>query len=210
MKRLTLLTLAVAGTAAFAAAPKADIARGKEIATTVCAACHAADGNSGVVMYPKLSAQHPAYIIKETLAIKNHERLTGASASMAPMVAGLSDQDIANVAAYYSKQYPKPGETNPKQNAELGAKIFRGGLADKKIPACMSCHSPNGAGMPAGGTDISSYPRIGGQHQAYIVAQLKAYASGQRKSPSDMMGDIAKRMSEEEMNAVANFIQGLH
>ncbi|WP_274585686.1 c-type cytochrome [Neisseria leonii] len=207
MKRMTLLVLASAAAAA-SAAPKADIARGKEIATTVCAACHAADGNSGVVMYPKLAGQHPAYTIKETLAIKNHKRLTGGAASMAPMVAGLSDQDIADVAAYYSKQYPKPGEANPKQNFELGAKIFRGGLADKKIPACMACHSPNGAGMPAGGTEVAAYPRLSGQHQSYIVEQLKAYASGQRKS--GMMGDIAKRMTEEEMNAVGNFIQGLH
>ncbi|MDO5058898.1 MAG: c-type cytochrome [Neisseria sp.] len=208
MKRITLLTLAVAGSFAVAA-PKADLARGKEIATTICAACHAADGNSGIAMYPKVAAQHAAYIAKQTQDIKDGKR-TGAAVSMAPMVASLSEKDIADVAAFYAKQYPKPGEANPKQNYELGAKIFRGGLPAKKLPACMACHSPNGAGIPGGGTDVTAYPRLGGQHQAYVVTQLKAYASGARTSPNGMMEDIAKRMSEDEMNAVGNFIQGLH
>lgn len=207
MKRLTLLTLAVAAGTALAA--PANLERGKQIAETICAACHSADGNSGIAMYPKISSQHAAYIYQQTKDIKEGKRV-GAAASMAPMVAGLSDQDIRDVAAYYAKQFAKPGEANPKQDFELGKKIFRGGLADKKVPACMACHSPNGAGMPAGGTDVVSYPRLGGQHQAYIVAQLKAYASGQRKSPNGMMEDIAKRMTEEEMNAVGNFIQGLY
>lgn len=210
MKRFTLLTLSLATGLVFAAQPTADAAKGKQIAETVCASCHAADGNSGIAMYPKLSAQHPAYIVKQTTDIKNGKRTTGAAASMAPMVAALSDQDIANVALYFSKQSPKAGEANPKQNFELGAKIFRGGLPEKHIPACMSCHGPNGAGMPGGGTDVNAYPRLGGQHPSYVVAQLKAYVAGQRKSPNGMMEDIAGRMTDEEMNAVANFIQGLH
>lgn len=209
MKRMTLLMLAAVGSMAVAA-PKADVAKGKEIANNICAACHAADGNSGIAMYPKLSAQHAAYIMKQTKDIKDGKRLTGAAASMAPSVAGMSDQDIANVAAYFSKQFPKAGETNPKQNPELGAKIFRGGLADKKIPACMACHGPNGAGIVAQGVDVTAFPRLGGQHPSYVVEQLKAYASGQRTSANNMMEDIAKRLSDEEMNAVANFIQGLH
>jgi cytochrome c553 len=188
--------------------PKGDIAKGKEIATNICAACHAADGNSGIAMYPKLSAQFPNYIFHQTKAIKEGKRTTGASASMTPMVMGLSDQDIADVSAFYAKQFPKAGEANPKDNFELGARIFRGGLADKKVPACMACHGPNGAGMPGGGTDIVAYPRLGGQHQAYIVEQLKAYQSGQRANA--IMADVAQRMSDEDMKAVANFIQGLH
>lgn len=210
MKRTILLTLALAGSMAFAADPKADIAKGKEVADKICAACHAADGNSGIAMYPKLSAQHPAYLIKQTHDIKDGKRLTGASAAMAPMVAGLSDQDIVNVAAYYAKQQAKPGEANPKANPELGAKIYRGGLPEKKIPACMSCHGPSGAGMPGGGTEVTSYPRLGGQHASYVADNIKAYASGARKSPNGMMEGIAQRMSEEEIKAVSNFIQGLH
>ena len=211
MKHLTLLSLVLAGGFAVAApAPKADIAKGKQIAKTVCAACHAEDGNSGIAMYPKVAAQHTAYIFKETVAIKDGKRTTGAAAAMRPMVMNMSGQDIANVAAYYAKQMPKAGEANPNDDLKLGTQIYRGGLLDKKLPACMSCHSPNGAGMPAAGTDISAYPRLGGQHKDYIVTQLKAYASGQRTSPNAMMEDIAKRMSEEDMKAVANFIQGLH
>lgn len=207
MKRFTLLALALAAGAA-TAAPKADVARGKEIATNVCAACHAADGNSGIGMYPKLSAQHAHYLFVQTKDIKEGKRTTGASAAMAPMVASLSEQDMRDVAAFYAKQFPKQGETNPKENPELGAKIYRGGLAGKKIPACMSCHGPSGAGMPGGGTEIVAYPRLGGQHKDYIVAQMKAYQSGQRANA--IMADIANRMSDEELNAVANFIQGLH
>lgn len=209
MKRFILLALAAAAAGtSLAAELKGDVAKGKDIATNICAACHAADGNSGIAMYPKLSAQFSNYIFHQTKDIKEGKRTTGAAASMAPMVMGLSEQDIADVAAYYAKQFPKAGETNPKENPELGAKIFRGGLADKKVPACMSCHGPNGAGIPGGGTDIVAYPRLGGQHAAYVVEQLNAYKSGQRENA--IMADIAKRMSDEDMKAVANFIQGLH
>ena len=180
MKRTTLLTLALA-CGAVLAAPKADLAKGKQIAQTVCAACHAADGNSGISSYPKLSAQHATYIIKETVAIKDGKRTTGGAAARRPMVGSLSAQDIADVAAFYATQTPKP-----------------------------ACHGPSGTGMPGSGTDVSAYPRLGGQHKDYTMTQLKAYASGQRKSPNNMMEDVVKRMSEEEMNAVANFIQGLH
>lgn len=207
MKRFTLLALALAA-GAVAAAPKADLAKGKEIATTVCAACHAADGNSGIAMYPKVSAQHAGYIFRQTMDIKEGKRTNGSAAAMKPMVMGLSEQDIRNVSAFYAKQQAKPGEANPKESPELGAKIFRGGIADKKVPACMSCHGPSGAGMPGGGADIVAYPRLAGQHKAYIVSQMQAYQSGQRTNT--MMADIAKRMSAEELDAVANFIQGLH
>ncbi|MDO4433349.1 MAG: c-type cytochrome [Alysiella sp.] len=207
MKRTTLLVALVLS--GFAFAQPADLAKGKEVAEKVCAACHALDGNSGIAMYPKLSAQNPAYIFKQTMDIKTGERNTGSSAAMKPMVQDLSDEDIRNVAAYYAKQQPKAGEANPKENPELGAKIYRGGIPEKKIPACMSCHGPAGAGMPAGGTEVNAYPRLGGQHATYVVDQLKAYASGVRKSPNNMMEDVAGRMSEVEMKAVGNFIQGL-
>ena len=208
MKRLTLAALVLAAGAAVAA-PKADIAKGKEVATTICAACHAADGNSGIAMYPKLAAQHSAYIYRQTLDIKEGKRTNGSAAVMKPMVMNLSEQDILNVSAFYAKQQAKSGEANPKQNDPvLGGKIYRGGLVDKKVPACMSCHGPSGAGIPGGGTEIGAYPRLGGQHMAYVVDQMKAYKTGQRKNA--IMEDIAKRMTEEELNSVANFIQGLH
>ena len=208
MKRLTLAALVLAAGAAVAA-PKADIAKGKEVATTICAACHAADGNSVIAAYPKLAAQHTDYIYRQTLDIKEGKRTHGSAAVMKPMVMNLSEQDILNVSAFYAKQQPKPGEANPKQNDPvLGGRIYRGGLVDKKIPACMSCHGPSGAGIPGGGTEIVAYPRLGGQHMPYVVDQMKAYKTGQRKNA--IMEDIAKRMTEEELNSVANFIQGLH
>lgn len=166
MKRLTLAALVLAAGAAVAA-PKADIAKGKEVATTICAACHAADGNSGIAMYPKLAAQHSAYIYRQTLDIKEGKRTNGSAAVMKPMVMNLSEQDILNVSAFYAKQQAKSGEANPKQNDPvLGGKIYRGGLVDKKVPACMSCHGPSGAGIPGGGTEIGAYPRLGGQHMS--------------------------------------------
>ena len=207
MKRLTLLALVLAA-GAVSAAPKADDEKGKQVATTICAACHAADGNSGIATYPKLAGQAAAYTYGQTMAIKDGTRTHGAAGVMKPMVMNLSEQDIRDAAAYYAKQQGKPGEANPKENPELGAKIYRGGLSAKKLPACMSCHGPSGAGIPGGGTEIQAYPRLGGQHKAYVVEQMKAYQSGQRKNA--IMADIANRLSEEELNAVANFIQGLH
>ena len=207
MKRLTLLALVLAA-GAVSAAPKADAEKGKQVATTSCAACHAADGNSGIATYPKLAGQAAAYTYGQTMAIKDGTRTHGAAGVMKPMVMNLSEQDIRDAAAYYAKQQGKPGEANPKENPELGAKIYRGGLSAKKLPACMSCHGPSGAGIPGGGTEIQAYPRLGGQHKAYVVEQMKAYQSGQRKNA--IMADIANRLSEEELNAVANFIQGLH
>ena len=207
MKRLTLLALVLAA-GAVSAAPKADAEKGKQVATTICAACHAADGNSGIATYPKLAGQAAAYVYGQTMAIKDGTRTHGAAGVMKPMVMNLSEQDIRDAAAYYAKQQGKPGEANPKENPELGAKIYRGGLSAKKLPACMSCHGPSGAGIPGGGTEIQAYPRLGGQHKAYVVEQMKAYQSGQRKNA--IMVDIANRLSEEELNAVANFIQGLH
>ena len=145
MKRLTLLALVLAA-GAVSAAPKADAEKGKQVATTICAACHAADGNSGIATYPKLAGQAAAYTYGQTMAIKDGTRTHGAAGVMKPMVMNLSEQDIRDAAAYYAKQQGKPGEANPKENPELGAKIYRGGLSAKKLPACMSCHGPSGAG----------------------------------------------------------------
>lgn len=211
MKRITLLTLSVLAAGVVGAAqPKADVAKGKEIANNLCASCHSVDGNSGIATYPRLAAQLPNYLERQVHDIKDGKRAWGQAAAMrvSPGVSTLTNEQIRDVAAYFATQAPKPGETNPKENAELGAQIYRGGLAAKKIPACMSCHGPNGAGMPGGGSAILAFPRLGGQHKAYVVEQMKAFQSGQRKN--SIMADIANRMSEEELNAVGNFIQGLH
>ncbi|MBQ9601080.1 MAG: cytochrome c4 [Neisseriaceae bacterium] len=207
MKRLTLAAALIMSSVVVAA--PVNLERGKAVVDQVCAACHGTDGNSGIATYPRLSAQHTNYATKEALAIKKGERKTGAANEMLVQVQNLSDEDIINASAYYAKQLAKSGEANPKANPELGAKIYRSGIPERNVPACMSCHGANGAGMPGGGTNIVAYPRIAGQHGTYVETQLKAYASGERVSPSDMMKDVAARMTDEDMKAVGNFIQGL-
>lgn len=203
MKRLSLVATALLFSAwAGAAGPAANVERGKQVATAVCASCHAVDGNSGIATYPRLAGQNAFYIEQNAKLIRDGKRTTGNAKEMRDQVGAISDQDLKDAALYFSKQYPKAGEVNPKISPELGAKIFRGGIAERKVPACMSCHGPNGAGMP------NEYPRISGQHAGYVETELKAYRDGVRKNAK--MEKVAKMLSAEEMKAVANFIQGTH
>ena len=203
MKRLSLIATALLFSAwAGAAGPAANVERGKQVATTVCASCHAVDGNSGIATYPRLAGQNAFYIEQNAKLIRDGKRTTGNAKEMRDQMGAVSDQDLKDAALYFSKQYPKAGEVNPKISPELGAKIFRGGIAERKVPACMSCHGPNGAGMP------NEYPRISGQHAGYVETELKAYRDGVRKNAK--MEKVAKMLSPEEMKAVANFIQGTH
>ena len=203
MKRLSLVATALLFSAwVGAAGPAANVERGKQVATTVCASCHAVDGNSGIPTYPRLAGQNAFYIEQNAKLIRDGKRTTGNAKEMRDQMGAVSDQDLKDAALYFSKQYPKAGEVNPKISPELGAKIFRGGIAERKVPACMSCHGPNGAGMP------NEYPRISGQHASYVETELKAYRDGVRKNAK--MEKVAKMLSAEEMKAVANFIQGTH
>ena len=203
MKRLSLVATALLFSAwAGAAGPAANVERGKQVATTVCASCHAVDGNSGIATYPRLAGQNAFYIEQNAKLIRDGKRTTGNAKEMRDQMGAVSDQDLKDAALYFSKQYPKAGEVNPKISPELGAKIFRGGIAKRKVPACMSCHGPNGAGMP------NEYPRISGQHAGYVETELKAYRDGVRKNAK--MEKVAKMLTAEEMKAVANFIQGTY
>ena len=203
MKRLSLIATALLFSAwAGAAGPAANVERGKQVATTVCASCHAVDGNSGIATYPRLAGQNAFYIEQNAKLIRDGKRTTGNAKEMRDQMGAVSDQDLKDAALYFSKQYPKAGEVNPKISPELGAKIFRGGIAERKVPACMSCHGPNGAGMP------NEYPRISGQHAGYVETELKAYRDGVRKNAK--MEKVAKMLTAEEMKAVANFIQGTY
>ena len=203
MKRLSLVATALLFSAwAGAAGPAANVERGKQVATTVCASCHAVDGNSGIATYPRLAGQTAFYIEQNAKLIRDGKRTTGNAKEMRDQMGAVSDQDLKDAALYFSKQYPKAGEVNPKISPELGAKIFRGGIAERKVPACMSCHGPNGAGMP------NEYPRISGQHAGYVETELKAYRDGVRKNAK--MEKVAKMLTAEEMKAVANFIQGTY
>ncbi|HSD54040.1 MAG TPA: c-type cytochrome [Burkholderiales bacterium] len=187
--------------------PKADGAKGQTIATQVCAACHGQDGNSVAPVNPKLAAQIPDYLAKQlanfkpAAAGKSAERV---SAVMAGFAAGLSSDDMRNVAAYYSAQTLKPEKARSKDTIELGQKIYRAGIAEKGVAACAACHGPRGEGVPA------QYPALGGQFADYIDAQLKAFRSGERANdPNKTMRMTAAKMTDAEINAVADYIAGL-
>jgi len=180
-------------------AAKIDLAKGQAISAQVCVACHTADGSRGSPANPILQGQHPEYLAKQLTEFKAGIRK---NAVMQGMAATVSDEDIKHVAAFYASKQVKPGFAKDKTLVSLGEKIYRGGIADRSIPACASCHSPNGAGMPA------QYPRLAGQHADYTEAQLIAFRSGARANNAQMTG-VAAKMNDREIKAVSDYIAGL-
>jgi len=176
-----------------------DAAKGATIATTVCVACHAADGNSVMPANPKLAGQHPEYITKQ---LKNFKAGTRANPVMGPMASTLSDEDVLNLSAYFGAQTTKAGSAKSNGAGSEGEKIYKGGVAAKGVPACAACHGANGAGLPV------QFPRLAGQHAEYTTNQLKAFRSGERAN-APMMKVIAGKMSDQEIAAVADYVQGL-
>ena len=202
----SVAALLCAGTAAAQAPAKPDAAKGQGIASQVCAACHAADGNSPAAANPKLAGQFYEYLHKQLVNFKPQSGKKAArdNAVMAGMVANLSVADMQNVAAYYASQKLKPAAAKDKELAALGQKIYRGGNTATAVAACAGCHGPSGAGIPA------QYPRISGQFAEYVEAQLKAFRSGTRSNdPNGMMRGVAARMSDREIQAVAEYVAGL-
>lgn len=185
---------------------KGDPAKAQQIVTQVCAACHGADGNSTISANPSLAGQHPEYTLKQLLNFKSQDGKPAerGNAVMAGMVASLSADDMANLAAYFAGQKPKPRAARDPELVKLGQAIYRGGILDRGVAACASCHSPNGAGIPA------QFPRLAGQHAEYTAAQLKAFRGGERANdPNRMMRGVAARLSDREISAVAEYIAGL-
>lgn len=180
------------------AAFKPDAAKGAALSAT-CVACHTADGSRGVAANPILQGQHPEYLVKQLHEFKSGKRN---NAVMKGMAAPLSDEDMAHLAAFYASKKAKEGFARHKDTILLGEKIYRGGIADRQVPACAGCHSPNGAGIPA------QYPRLSGQHADYTEAQLLAFRSGLRAN-STQMHTIADKMKDSEIKAVADYIAGL-
>jgi cytochrome c553 len=203
MKLLTSLLLAAALAAPahslFAEEAKPDLAKGEASFGAVCAACHAADGNSAISANPKLAQQHPEYLIKQLQEYKSGKR---ANAIMTGMVAALSDADMRNIAYWLSSKAAKPGAAKEKDLVILGEQIYRGGITDRQIPACAGCHSPNGAGIPA------QFPRLSGQHADYAVTQLTAFRDGVRNNSLQMTG-VAAKMNDREIKAVSDYMAGL-
>jgi cytochrome c553 len=199
--------LAAAAASAAETSGKADLAKGQATASTICAACHGADGNSPTPVNPKLAGQGAEYLAKQ---LRNFMPADGKKPErenpiMGGMAASLSPDDIRNVTAYFETQKAKPGAARGRDTAALGQKIYRGGDMSKGLPACASCHGPNGAGIPI------QYPRLAGQYMEYTEAQLKAFRSGQRANDlNKMMRTIASRMSDAEIRAVSDYIAGLH
>lgn len=167
----------------------------------VCAACHGADGNSSNPVWPKLAGQHESYLVKQLMDFREGNRK---NPQMSPMAANLSDQDIEDLAAYFSSNKMKKGTTDPAA-LDLGQKIYRAGSMEAGVSACMACHGPDGSGNPA-----AKYPVVGGQHAAYLQAQLKAFREDTRNNdPNEIMRTIVDRMSDEEIKAVSEYMQGL-
>jgi len=186
--------------AAAPAAPKAkpDLVKG-EASFAVCASCHAADGNSNTPVNPKLAQQHPEYLVKQLQEFKSGKR---ANAVMAGFAAGLSEDDMKNIAFWLASQKAKPGFAKDKELVTLGERIYRGGIQERQIAACAGCHSPNGAGIPA------QYPRLAGQHAEYVASSLTAYRDGTRKNNLQMSQNAAK-LNDREIKALADYIAGL-
>ena len=191
MKLLATLAaalLSVSAVANEAAAPKVDKAAGEAQYAAICAACHGADGNSGSPEYPRIAGQGPEYLLKQLHEFKSGKR---ANAIMSGFASQLSDADMRNLSAWISSQTPKTNTAKDKDLVMLGERIYRGGIADRNIPACAGCHSPNGAGIPA-----------------YTEAQLNAFRSGARAN-NPIMTDVAAKMNDKEIKAVADYMAGL-
>ena len=203
-----LLTSAVLAFSSFSAlaaseaAPKVvkpDLAKGEASYTAVCAACHNADGNASIAINPKLAQQHPEYLLKQLQEFKSGKRK---EAVMQGMVASLSDADMRNISYWLATKPAKLGFAKDKDTVALGERIYRGGVMDRQIAACASCHSPSGGGMPA------QYPRLSGQHAEYTAAQITAFRDGGRQN-SLPMSQVATKLNDREIRAVADYIAGL-
>jgi len=198
--RSATFTLALLTTpAAWAADGSIQAGLGKSAA---CGACHGADGNSTNPEWPKLAGQHASYTARQLANFKEGHRK---NALMTPMAQTLSEQDMADLGAYYANQTPTIGQADPAL-AEAGERLYRGGNAETGVPSCMACHAPDGVGNPGAG-----YPALRGQHATYTAKQLNDYRYGNRLGPgSELMKTISLRLTPREIEAVSNYIQGLH
>ena len=179
-----------------------DPAAGRAKAGT-CLACHGPDGNSVNPLWPKLAGQHPGYTKKQLVEFQAGEKRR--DTMMAPMIANLSEQDMEDLSAFYAIQ-PRTGGFASEERVELGERIYRGGNLETGVAACIGCHGPRGLGDP-----LAGFPSLAGQHAAYVVLQLEAFRSGERSNDiNEMMQDVARWMTRDEMLAVAEYIAGLH
>ena len=182
-----------------ATATAVDMAAGEATAGAICAGCHMPDGNSVVDMFPKLAGQHAQYIAKQLNDYKSGARKDDTMTGMALTLA--TDADVANVSAFLASKQPTTAAADSSKVA-LGKDVYRGGNTTNGLPACMGCHGPNGSGNPT-----AKYPALAGQHAAYTIKQLQLFRDGTRNNDSNkMMRNVAAKMSNAEIEAVAHFI----
>ncbi len=179
---------------------KPDLAKGEALFGAVCAACHGADANSAIPANPTLAQQHPQYLIKQLTEFKSGKRASAVMQGMASTLA--TADDVRNVAYWIASKSSKGGSAKDKDLAAAGERLYRGGALDRQIAACAGCHSPNGAGLPA------QYPRLSGQQTDYTTAQLLAFRDGARGN-SSTMAEVAAKLSDKDIKAVADYIAGL-
>ena len=186
-----------------AAAPLVGNAQAGQTKVVVCGACHGADGNSLAPTFPKLAGQNEKYLLKQMHDVKSGARVI---AVMAGQLDALSEQDLADIAAYYSAQTRTPGSAKEELVA-LGESVYRSGIRERGIAACTACHSPTGSGNAA-----AKFPSLGGQHADYIASGLRAWRSEERKNDGDtrIMRDVAAHLTDKELDAVASYASGLH
>ncbi|MEO8444509.1 MAG: c-type cytochrome [Gammaproteobacteria bacterium] len=197
-----LLALFLAGALASGPILAAGSAEAGQTKSVTCAACHGMDGNSLNPEWPSLAGQHPSYLVKSLQSFKSGERQ---NVLMSGMAMPLSDEDMADLAAYFSAQKRAGGVADPAL-VTAGERLYRGGNKDTGVPACLACHGPTGQGNPAAG-----WPSIAGQHANYAAAQLVAYRSKQRATDGDtqMMRSVSATLTDDEIKAVTSYIQGL-
>jgi cytochrome c553 len=185
---------------AVALAPLPAFADATEIASTLCAACHGESGNSQMAMFPRLAGQQPDYTAKQLTEFLSGKRK---NEIMAPVLANIKADDVAGLAAYFAAQKPHKGEPQDAALAAVGKKLFEDGNTDSGVPACVGCHQ-------AGGLGNERYPRLAGQHAAYVVQQITNFKAGVRTNDKGrVMRSVAERLTPQEMAAVAEYVSGL-
>lgn len=176
-----------------------DAAKAVTLSANLCASCHGEDGNSAVPLFPKLAGQQAVYLLRELKDYKSGKR---ASEVMGPIVAGLSEEDLANLAAFYASQKPAPGTVTEPSLLPVGKTLYLKGNDQSGIPTCESCHEVDGAGS-------GKFPRVAGQNVEYTLEQFRLYAAGKRTNGTRVMKTIAERMTEQETRAVAEYMASM-
>ncbi|HET9042474.1 MAG TPA: c-type cytochrome [Burkholderiales bacterium] len=202
MRRASTIVVAtwLAAAAPVSLAQTPDKAKARAIVDRLCVACHGVDGNSPQPAHPKLAGLQPEYLLKQ---LRDYKKGLRKSDVMEPMVKELTEDDMANLAAYYAEHKLKPGEARDAGLAEAGRKLYNDGIPDVGLPSCSGCHYPDGMGTPR-------FPRVAGQHAEYTYQQLKDFASGKRENDRGLaMQSVANRMNDRQMKAVAEYVAGM-